>query len=105
MMRKFTCLSDKINKKGFNFDPKRRTKFTTIVEKKVTSVQIAPRRTKEIRTTRASITMIQVMMKKKKGRTETRSLGRRRAMTKRPSFSQRKKGTPREASWWKNKNG
>ena len=68
MMRKFTCLSDKINKKGYNFDPKRRmfqpredikTKHATIVEKKVTSLQISPSRTKERRITRASIAMIQ----------------------------------------------
>src|SRR4026208_2133811 len=67
-----------------------RTKFATIVEKKVTSVQIAPSRTKETRITRASIAMIQTMMKKKKGRTKTRNLGRKRAMTRRPSSSQKK---------------
>ena len=106
MMRKFTRLNDKINKKGFNFDSKKGiTKFATIMEKKVTSIQIAPIRTKERRITRASIAMIQAMMKKKKGRTKTRDLGRRRAMTRRPSSSQRRKATPREASWWKNKNG
>src|SRR6185295_8728322 len=63
-----------------------RTKFATIVEKKVTSIQIAPSRTKETRITRASIAMIQAMMKKKKGRTKTRDLGRRRAMTRRPAL-------------------
>ena len=43
------------------------------------------------------------MMKNMRRRTRTRSLGRSRAMTRRPSSSQRRKGTPREASWWKNK--
>jgi hypothetical protein len=49
--------------------------------------------------------MIEAMMMKKKGRTKTRDLGRRRPMTRRPSSFQRRKGTPRKASWWKNKNG
>jgi len=82
-----------------------RTKIATIVEKKVTLLQIAPSRTRERRTTRASIAMIQAMMMKMKRRTKTKNLGRRRAMTRRPSSSQRRKATPREASWWKNKNG
>jgi hypothetical protein len=46
-----------------------RTRFATIVEKKVTSVQIVPSRIKEIRITRASIAMIQAMMEWWKERT------------------------------------
>jgi hypothetical protein len=111
-MRKFTRLNEKINKKGFNFDSKKGMfrpmdvkNIATIVAKKGTSVQIVPKRIKETRTTRASIAMIQAMMKKRKERTKTRDLGRRRPMTRRPSSSQRRKGTPRKVSWWKNKSG
>ena len=112
MMRKFTRLSDKINKRGYNFDPKRkmfgqgeipRAKLATIVEKRVTSLQIAPSRTKERKKARTSIAMIRAMMKKMSWRSRTRNMGRR-AMRRRPSSSQRRKETPREASWWKNKN-
>src|SRR6185295_3026868 len=63
-----------------------RTKHATIVEKKVTSLPIAPSRTRERRTTRASIAMIQAMMMKMRRRTKTRNLGIRRDMTRRPSF-------------------
>ena len=114
MMRKFTRLSDKINKKGYNFDPKRRmfrpredikNKTCYNCGEKGHISPVAPSRTKERRITRASIAMIQAMMMKMKKRTKTRNLGRRRAMTRRPSSSQRRKATPREASWWKNKNG
>ena len=114
MMRKFTRLSDKINKKSYNFDPKRRmfqpredvkNKTCYNCGEKVTSLPIAPSPTKERRITRASIAMIQAMTMKMKRRTKTRNLGRKKAMTRRLSSSQRRKATPREASWWKNKNG
>ena len=81
------------------------TKHATIVGKKDTSLPIAPSRTRERRITKANIAMIQAMMKKMRRKTRTRSLRRRRAMTKRPSSSQRKGATPREASWWKSKSG
>src|SRR6185436_5616563 len=71
------------------------TKHATIVEKKVTSLPIAPSRTRERRTTRANIAMTQAMMMKMKRRTRTRNLGRRRAMTRRPSSSQKKGHTKR----------
>ena len=73
MMRKFTRLNDKINKKSFNFDPIRRmfrpwgdvkNKNCTIVEKNVTLLQIAPSRTKERKKVRTSIAMIRAMKKK-----------------------------------------
>ena len=114
MMRKFTRLSDKINKKGYNFDPKRRmfrpredVKYKTCYncgEKGHISPD-CPKPDKRKKETKANIAMIQAMMKRMRRKTRTRSLGRRRAMTKRPSSYQRRKGTPREASWWKNKNG
>ena len=96
MMRKFTRLSDKINKKGYNFDPKRRMfQYREDVKYK----------TRERRTTKANIAMIQAMMKRMRRKTRTRSLGRRRAMTRRQSSSQRKRAIPREAYWWKSKSG
>ena len=52
--------------RGFGSSEHRRRRLfsqRTIVEKKVTSVQIAPSRTKETRITRASIAKIQVMKK------------------------------------------
>ena len=108
MMRKFTRLSDKINKKGYNFDPKRRMFRPREYVKNKTYYNCGEKGhisldSSERRTTRASIAMIQAMMMKMKRR--TRSLGRRRAMIRKPSSSQRRKATPREASWWKNKNG
>ena len=86
MMRKFTRLNDKINKKGFNFDPKRRmfrpwgdvkNKNCYNCGEKGHIAPNCPKPTRERRTTRASIAMIQAMMKKKKGRTKTRNLGRK----------------------------
>jgi len=104
MMRKFTRLSDKINKKFYNFDPIRRmfrqgemirTKHATIVEKNDTSFQIAQSRTRERKIARSSIAMIQAMMKKMKRRSSTRTLGERRTVIRKPNSSQRRKATPR----------
>ena len=73
MMRKFTRLSDKINKRGYNFDPKRKmfrprgdfkSKTCYNYGEKSHISRIAPNRTKERKKVRTSIAMIRAMMKK-----------------------------------------
>ena len=113
MMRKFTHLSDKINNRAYNFDPKRKMFQPRGDSKSKTCYNcgekghISPdcpkpdKRKKDNKSKHRHDSSDD----EEEGRTKTRNLGRKRAMTRRPSSSQKRKGTPREASWWKNKNG
>src|SRR6185312_4134016 len=103
MMRKFTRLSDKINKRCYNFDPKRKMFRPRGDSKSKTCYNCGekghispncpkPDKRKKVRT---SIAMIRAMKKKMRLRSRTRNMGRRRAMRRRPNSSQRRKATPR----------
>ena len=68
------------------------TKLATIVEKKATSLSIAPSRTRERRTTRANIVMTQAMTKKMKRRTRNKKLGKKKSHDKKTKLFPKKKG-------------
>ena len=77
MMRKFTRLNDKINKKGFNFDSKKGMFRPMDVKNKICyncgeKGHIRPNCPKPDK--RNKDNKIQAMMKKKKGKTKTRDL-------------------------------
>lgn len=120
LMKKFTWLNSRINKRGYNFDAKKnmfrsrgvtRPRLVTIVVRRVTSPQIAQCRTrgsskakastvktqvammkKKMQSIKeeASITKSLVMMRKKTLDTRARASGRRKAMRILRSSSQRK---------------
>ena len=80
------------------------TKHATIVEKKATSLPIAPSRTRERRTTKSKHCHDSSDDEEDEKKNKNKKLGKKKSHDKKTNSSQRRKGTPREASWWKNKN-
>jgi hypothetical protein len=100
MMRKFTRLSDKIDKKGYSFDPKKRVfrpcgddknKHAIIAVRRDTTPTIALSPTRENHLTKSRIIKTQVMMMMTTRRASIRAMRRKRAIIRRPSSSQGRK--------------
>jgi hypothetical protein len=101
LMRKFSRLSNKIGKKGYSFDPRRecsiqvevtRTRHAIIVVRRDTSLQIASSLSRKDPPPTTSKYKNQVMMRRITIRVRTRAMRRKRAIIRRPSSSQRRKG-------------
>jgi hypothetical protein len=100
-MRKFSRLSDKIGKKGYSFDPKKgvfcpsgndKNKTCYNYGEKGTSFQIASSPSREDPPPKTSKYKNQVMSRKTIIRARTRAMRRKRAIIRRLSSSQRRKG-------------
>jgi hypothetical protein len=113
MMRKFTRLNEKINNKGFNFDSKMgmfrpmnvKNKICYNCGEKGHIRPNCPKPNKRNKDNKNKHRHDSSDDEEEERKSKTRDLGRRRPMTRRPSSSQRRKGTPRKVSWWKNKSG
>jgi hypothetical protein len=101
LMRKFSRLSNKIGKNGYIFDPKKgvfvqveviRKRHAIIVVRRNTSLQIASNPSRKDPPPRISKYKNQVMMRRTTIRTRTRDVRRKRAIIRRSSSSQRRKG-------------
>ena len=108
MMRKFTRLNDKINKKGFNFDPKRRM-FRPWGDVKNRNCyncgekgHIAPncpkpdKRKKDNKSKHCHDSSDDDEDEKKN---KNKKVGKKKSHDKKTKLFQRKRATPREASW------
>ena len=114
MMRKFTCLSDKINKKGYNFDPKRRMFRPREDVKNKTCYNCGekghispdcPKPDKRKKDNKSKHRHNSSDDDEDERKNKNKKIGKKKSHDKKTKLFQRRKATPREAFWWKNKNG